>query len=491
MKKFLSLVAALALTLGLAGCATEAPVSQLYAQKVSWSLCENKEFQCATIKVPLNWDKPTGKTIDLALARKFTNQAIGSLLINPGGPGASGIDFLENNYDNIGTQTLRDSYTFVSFDPRGVQRSAKVVCLDATGTDHFLYDSNRAVPGSAKDLELSRAEVKKFDAACKQNTGSVLAHLDTVSAAKDMDVIRAVLKNDKLNYLGFSYGTFLGTTYATLFPEKVGRFVLDGAIDPRVSDEQQNMNQLKGFNLALNNYLKDCVRNNASCPFTGTLADAQAQVKAFLLKMETKTLPTKDGRKLTIASASTGLIMALYSDSYWPYLSQAFTEALKQKSGNTFMLLADFYNDRDTSGHYSSNTLEANIAINCLDSRSSSDPAAMAKQNAKLLKVSPILGRYWQNGAVMCEQWPYPLAKRPSSYAAKGAPTIVVIGTTADPATPYQQAVALAHKVLAKGFLVTFKGQGHTAYGRSNACVSKAVDDFLISGNLPSKEPVC
>lgn len=492
MKKIVSLLAGLVLVAGLSGCSTATPVSELYSQTANWSLCdENKEFQCATIKVPLDWSKPTGKTIDIAMSRKFTNNAVGSLLLNPGGPGGSGVDFLINNYDSLGTATLRDSYTFVSFDPRGVGKSTKVTCYDAAGTDHYLYDTNNAEIGSAKDLELSRAEVKKFDDACKQNSGDVLGFVDTVSAAKDMDVIRSVLGSDKLNYLGFSYGTFLGTTYATLFPDKVGRFVLDGAIDPRVSDSQQTINQLKGFDLALTNYLRDCVKNNADCPFTGSLADAKKQVQSFLLQMETKTLPTKDGRKLNIASASTGLIMALYSDSYWQYLSQAFDEVFTQKTGTTFMLLADFYNDRDSTGHYSSNTLEANIAISCLDSRSSTKPEDMAKQNAKLLAASPILGRYWQNGAILCEQWPYPVAKHPSSYSAKGAPTIMVIGTTGDPATPYQQAVSLAHDVLAKGFLVTFKGEGHTAYGRSNLCVSNAVDNFLIDGKLPTKEPVC
>lgn len=492
MKKLVSLLAGFALVLGLSGCSTVTPVNDLYAQEANWSLCDtNKEFQCATIKVPLDWGKPTGKTIDIALSRKFTNHAIGSLLLNPGGPGGSGIDFLINNYDNIGTETLRDTYTLVSFDPRGVGKSTKVTCYDAVGTDHFLYDTIDAEIGTAKDLELSRAEVKKFDAACKQNSGEVLGFVDTVSAAKDMDVIRAVLKSDNLNYLGFSYGTFLGTTYATLFPEKVGRFVLDGAIDPRVTDSQQTLNQLKGFDLALNNYLRDCVKNNADCPFTGTLAEAKVQVQTFLRTMENKTLPTKDGRKLNIASASTGLIMALYSDSYWQYLSQAFDEVFNKKSGTTFMLLADFYNDRDNTGHYASNSLEANIAVNCLDSRSSAKPEDMAKQNQKLLAVSPILGRYWQNGAILCEQWPYPVSKHPDSYAAKGAPTIMVIGTTGDPATPYQQAVSLAHEVLAKGFLVTFKGEGHTAYGRSNECVSKAVDNFLIDGAFPAKEPVC
>jgi pimeloyl-ACP methyl ester carboxylesterase len=491
MKKLIALLTVGILAFGLSGCAPTAKSSDLYAQKVNWSLCQDKTFQCGTVDVPIDWAKPEGSKFKLALARKFTNNALGSIVINPGGPGGSGVDFLINNYSNIGTQSLRDQYTLVAFDPRGVSRSSKVTCYDAKGTDQFLYTSNNAVPGSAKDVELSRAEIKKFDEACKANTGPILGHVDTVSAAKDMDVIRAALGDAKLNYLGFSYGTFLGTTYAALFPDKVGRFVLDGAIDPRVSDEQQNLNQLKGFNLALNNYLKDCVKNNPDCPFQSTLGDAKAKVIAFLKFMETNTLPTKDGRKLTLASATTGLIMSLYSDSYWPYLTQAFNEALKKKDGSTFILLADFYNDRDEAGNYSGNTLEANIAVNCLDNRSSADPTAMAKQNEKLLKVSPILGRYWQNGALACEQWPYPVAQRPASYSAKGAPTIMVIGTTGDPATPYEQAVALAHEVLAKGYLVTFKGEGHTAYGRSNECVSKAVDDFFVSGTLPVKEPVC
>jgi pimeloyl-ACP methyl ester carboxylesterase len=491
VKRILSLLVVAGLAIGLSGCSNLVPVSDVYSQKINWSLCDNNMFQCGTIKVPVDWAKPDGDQIELSLTRKFTNDALGSIVLNPGGPGGSGVDFLINNYDSIGTQTLRDSYTFVSFDPRGVQRSAKVTCFDSKGTDHLLYDSTNAEPGSAKDVELMRVELKAFSEACKKNTGAILGHVDTVSAAKDMDVIRSALGDEKLNYLGFSYGTFLGATYATLFPEKVGRFVLDGAIDPRVSDEQQSINQLKGFDLALTNYLKDCLKNDADCPFAGSLENAKTEVSSFLKKMESQTLPTKDGRKLSLASATTGLIMALYSDTYWPYLTQAFTEALKSKDGSTFILLADFYNDRDQNGKYSSNSLEANIAINCLDSRSSSKPEAMAKQNARLLAMSPILGRYWQNGALTCEQWPYPVAERPESYAAKGAPTILVIGTTGDPATPYEQSVALAHEVLEKGFLITFKGEGHTAYGRSNECVSLAVDDFFITGKIPAKEPIC
>lgn len=490
MKRFLSLIATLFLAVTFSGCTAINPTNDVYTQQVNWQLCEDQVFQCAKVKVPLDWGKPDGQTIELAVIRKFTNNAVGSLLINPGGPGGSGYDFLANNWADIGTAGLRSAYTLVSFDPRGVSRSAPVKCFDSKGTDHLLYDANDAEPGSAEDIKLMRAELKTFVSACEKNTGKVLGEIDTVSAAKDMDVIRAVLGDSKLNYLGFSYGTFLGTTYASLFPDKVGRFVLDGAIDPRVTDEQQSLNQLAGFDLALNNYLKDCVSHDSDCPFKGNLWSAKQQVKQFLKKMESSTLPTDSGRKLTIASATTGLIMALYSDTYWIYLSQAFTEAF-DGNGTTFMSLADFYNDRQSDGSYKGNTLEANIAINCLDSRSSSNAGKMAAQNQKLLKVSPILGRYWQNGALTCEQWPYPVAKKPESYAAKGAPTILVIGTTGDPATPYEQAAALAHDVLADGFLLTFKGEGHTAYGRSNVCVSDVVDNFLIDGTLPEKEPTC
>jgi hypothetical protein len=193
---------------------------------------------------------------------------------------------------------------------------------------------------------------------------------------------------------------------------------------------------------------------------------------------------------LNAETAVTGLIMTLYSNDYWQYLDQAFEGALKG-DGTIFIRLADFYNDRKDDGTYSSNTFEANFAISCLDSRADSSAAAMAKQNSKVLAVSPFLGRYWQFGAIGCEAWPYPIAKRPASYSAKGSAPIVVVGTTGDPATPYWQSQNLANKILANGHLVTYNGEGHTAYGRSNSCVVKAIDAYLISGIVPTKDPNC
>lgn len=468
-------------------------------QKVSWTSC-GKDLLCGKVTVPLDWARPQGESIKLAVVYHKAGIAkpLGSVIFNPGGPGASGYDYVMQSIDSLGTERLRQNYNFVGFDPRGVQNSVPAVrCLvkDKNSTspamDNFLYGDSGYPLGSSKDLKATRAALKSFSAACLKNTGKLLAHLDTASTARDLDVIRAVMGDARLNYLGYSYGTFIGATYAALFPKKVGRMVLDGAVDPTVPDSEQSLNQLKGFDLALNDYLKDCLGSGSKCPFNGTTDDAMATIKKFLLKLEVKPIATTDGnRKLTVAMATSGIDMALYSSSYWPYLTSGFKAALAG-DGTTLLRLADFYNDRDSKGTYNSNQTEAFIATKCMDSRESASASAMQKQNTRILKASPVMGRYWQYGGLACAYWPFPVAKALKSYAAKGAPTIMVVGTTGDPATPYQQAVDLAHKVLSKGFLVTFKGEGHTAYGQGHTCVDSAVDDFLVAGKLPTTEPVC
>lgn len=219
---------------------------------------------------------------------------------------------------------------------------------------------------------------------------------------------------------------------------------------------------------------------------------ALKRISLFLRGLESNPLSTGDGnRKLTVSAGTTGIYLTLYSNDYWSYLTQAFNEAFDSGDGSTFLKLADFYNSRNEDGSYASNQLEANIAINCLDARSDASDAARISQNERLIAASPTFGRYWQNGALLCDAWPFPVATRPDSYSASGSPTIMVIGTTGDPATPFQQAVSLAHEVLENGFLVTFEGEGHTAYGRSNDCIANVVDDFLIDGKIPASEPTC
>jgi pimeloyl-ACP methyl ester carboxylesterase len=473
--------------------ATGAPAGfeKYYEQVVEFVNCGEGIF-CADVEMPMNWDDPASEPIEIATSYRQADkkQPLGFVLFNPGGPGASGYDWVLESSDFLGTRKLRENFNILGFDPRGVGRSSAVSCLTDAETDEFLYNVTGFELGSDEDLEFSRAAIKDFGAKCLEGTGDLLAHVDTVSAAKDMDVLRAVLGQEKLHYLGYSYGSLLGTTYATLFPDRVGQFVLDGAIDPTVSDEQQTLFQIQAFEKALMAFLEACDQYT-DCPFTGIVEGDLKTIREFFLELESEPLPTKSGRELTIWAAVTGLIMPLYSESYWPYLATAFDMALNKGQGDVFMLLADQYNDRSDDGTYSTNILAANYAISCLDSRASTNIFSMRRQNSALLEAAPTLGRYWQFGALRCESWPFEVKPSPASYKATGAPTILVVGTTGDPATPYSQAQALAGQILDDAFLLTYNGEGHTIYGQQVACVDNVVDEFFLTAKLPDTDPNC
>jgi pimeloyl-ACP methyl ester carboxylesterase len=474
-----------------ADASIQAAYKPYYSQKISFAKCGDRTY-CGSVLVPMDWARPAGKKLKLAVAYRQADIAKpkGFVFFNPGGPGTSGLDFSLHSITSIGSAALRKNFNLVGFDPRGVGDSEpKVKCLSPARMDNFLYGISKYELGSAGDIAETKANLKEFADACVANTGEALGYIDTVSAARDLDVLRAVFGQSKFNYLGYSYGTYLGATYAELFAKRVGRMVLDGAINPLLSDSQQSVAQLKGFDLAFRNYLTQCL-SSSDCPFSGSLLSAQQSMANLLLKIESNPLPTASGRKLSYGAALTGVIMALYSSSSWSTLSYAITEA-KSGKGDTLLELADAYSDRKTNGTYASNVTEANRAVNCLDARQSSNAAAMAAQNAIVLKTSVVFGRYWQFGGLGCASWPYPVAKHPSSYKAVGAPVIVVVGTTGDPATPYSQAVDLAYSVLKRGRLITFNGEGHTAYGHSNACVDEHVDDFFINGVVPSEDSQC
>lgn len=499
-KRLAALLIALAAgALTLAGCApTSAPslsqtpaptvdnsisaeLKPFYEQSLDWRKCSAVVF-CTNVTVPLDWNNPTGSTIRLALDFKpaTSGKAIGSLIYNPGGPGASGYDFLLESPDYIGSDLIRSKFNMVSFDPRGVQHSKpKVSCLSAPEMDQLLYDDSKTKIGSPEYVAEQRAIWSDFTKKCQKNTGELLEFVDSVSVAKDLDVIRALMGDSKINYLGYSYGTLIGELYASLFPEKVGRMVLDGAIDPTAPDEEANLAQLVGFDKALRAFVAQCLKAS-DCPFKGTIDDGMSSISSLLLALESKPIETSlDGRKLSASAALTGLIYPLYDETAWPTLATALKDALKG-DGTQLLDFADAYNERTPEGKYLSNSTEVNIAVNCLDSRSPSDAKSLAKQNALVLKASPTLGRYWQDGALGCADWPYPVVKKPANISAKGSDQILVVGTTGDPATPYSQAVNLAHHVLANARLLTYVGEGHTAYGRSNSCVEKAVDDYLL-----------
>ncbi|MFN4848376.1 MAG: alpha/beta fold hydrolase [Rhodoluna sp.] len=470
-----------------------------YTQKPLWRDCEgvNPSARCGEIDVPLDWSNPTAGSIEIAVAINPAEDPKSApyLLMNPGGPGSSGRDWVTEYIDSTGTDRLRGEYNIVGFDPRGVGKSTAVKCLSTKALRDFLYSPSPYDYLSAEDLQYSKTQFQKFADACEKNTGALLANLDTASAARDMDVIRAVLGMKELNYLGYSYGTLLGATYAVLYPDRVGRFVLDGVVDPTTSAEEDSLNQLRGFTSAMEAYLSDCIENEADCPFAGlTVNQAMQKIgKDFLGKLENGSIPTTEGRELSLYAGFTGIIAALYAETSWTYLNQAFTEFFSSdRDGRIFLLLADSYYTYDSDNQeFTSNINEAFRAITCLDSRESEVEAQMLAQNKKALAISPIFGRYWQYGGLSCHGWPYPVKPLPADYSAKGAPTMLVIGTTNDPATPYSQARNFAENVLADAYLLTFKGEGHTAYESSNTCVADVVDDFLIDGKLVGNAKTC
>ncbi|XAS69636.1 alpha/beta hydrolase [Micrococcaceae bacterium Sec5.7] len=461
-------------------------LKDFYTQQVVWEPCEG-EFQCAKVKVPLNYAKPDGDTIEIAALKvASTGKKTGSLLVNPGGPGASGYDFVRDAAGSHFSDKVRAKYDLVGFDPRGVKRSAPVTCMtdkerDDARAKNYALDTDAGLASALSDN-------KAIAAKCAQQTGPVLAHIDTLSAAKDLDVLRAVVNDAKLNYLGYSYGTFLGSTYASLFPDNVGRMVLDGVLDPSISNEDLTSGQAKAFEKAIRAYVADCLRANG-CPLSGNVDDGVQQIRDVINSVNENPLAAKDGRVVGGNLFVSGLITPLYNDESWPALTQALDSAM---SGDVSLMLrlADLGADRESNGKYSSNSTFAFTAINCLDYPMVTDTAGMRAEEARLRQDSPTLGYFFAYGGTNCADWPYKNLRTPAPVKYTGDSPIVVIGTTGDPATPVEWAGSVRRQ-LGNASLLTWKGEGHTAYGRSNSCVGDAVDGYLVDGTAPADNKVC
>lgn len=466
----------------------DAELEPFYSQVLEWERCG--EFQCTTATAPLDWSHPSAGETELALVRQTARggDRIGSLLVNPGGPGSSGYDFIAESIDFAVGEPLQERYDVVGFDPRGVGRSTPVTCFDAAGMDDFLFGIPEAERGSDAWIAEVGAAAQEFGAACAEGTGELLANVDTVSAARDLDLLRAVLGDDELHYLGYSYGTFLGATYAELYPERAGRLVLDGAMDPTASIHEVNLAQSVGFEQALRAYLTDCL-SGSECPFSGSVDDAEDEVVRLLASVERSPIRGSDGRYLGADSLVTAIIYPLYSADLWTFLSDMF-ESVMLGSADTALLYADMYHDRNADGTYSHNSAVAFRAVNCLDYTVDADIESMRASAAELAEAAPIIGPYFGYGAIGCSAWPIASEAERSAIVAEGAAPILVIGTTGDPATPYEWAVALADQ-LDSGVLVSYEGEGHTAYNKSNACVDTAVEAFLLEGTVPEADPKC
>lgn len=452
-----------------------------YDQTLTWSSC-GTGFECTTVTAPLDWSAPSTGEIELSVIRQSARSgtAIGSLLTNPGGPGASGVALIRDSVGYAVGSAVQQSYDVIGFDPRGVGESTAVRCFDASDMDAYLFDIPADPRGSDAWTADRTAANAAFSAACEANSGGILPYITTENAARDMDLLRAVLGDSTLNYLGYSYGTFLGATYAKLYPERVGRLVLDGAIDPSVSGVDVSSTQAIGFESALRAFMADCLAGS-DCPFRGTVDDAMADLGTLLASVDQTPLVASDGRKLGADSLLTGIIAALYSQDSWPYLSAALGDALKGNADTAFQL-ADFYYNRQ-AGQYLDNSTEAFRAYNCMDYPADITDADQAAGDALIAAEAPTVAPYW-SGPDACLNWPYPPTGTRDRITAEGAAPIVVVGTTNDPATPYEWSVSLAEQ-LASGVLITRVGEGHTGYNKGNTCVDSAVEAYLLDGTVP------
>ena len=501
--RFTALVAAAtALAIILSGCSsTKVPfveetfsaLAEYEQQKLDWSSCYDY-FDCAELRVPIDYQDLSVGTFRISVLRSAArdqDNRLGSIVVNPGGPGGSGVDYAYNA-DYIFSPDITDRYDVVGFDPRGVAMSEPISCFTPEELDKNLASDSK--PDNDAEIAATLEESERFAEKCAENTEH-LEHFSTIETARDMDILRAALGEKKLNYVGKSYGTYLGTLYADLFPNNVGRFVLDGAVDPNIPMKEQNLSQAMGFDKALAAFVKDCA-TQSDCPFTGTPAQAQATIIATLQAAATAPLPQKtpadgDDRIITESIIIIGMASSLYDDvDGWPKLRQAFTESA-QNYGDTFLQLADEYSGRNPDGTFRSNDFDSGAVIDCLDWRDRRTVDQYKADAQEFAAKAPVFGPYIAFAGVHCQFFPQPATQRaPNTLTQIKTAPIIVIGTIRDPATPYSWSVSLA-KIFTGSRLISLDADGHTGHGRGSACVDSAVDEYLLEGTLPPANLSC
>jgi pimeloyl-ACP methyl ester carboxylesterase len=383
---------------------------------------------------------------------------------------------------------LRSDFDIVGFDPRGTGDSDPVDCLSDADLDALVAsDPTPDTPEEGQELEKT---YESFFQGCVEKSDSLIGHVTTVETARDMDVLRAALGEAQMLYFGASYGTKLGATYADLFPDKVGRMVLDGAVDLSIDSRQLSLEQAGGFEIALRSYVQNCV-DDGDCFLGDTVDDGLSTIQDLIASVDEQPLPTQDDdRDLQVGNAFYGLVAPLYNREYWSILDQALGSAIDDGDGTLLLRLSDLYESRNDDGTYSDNSAEAILAINCLDDPYSITADEVPDQIPAFEEASPTFGDVFAWGLVGCHGVQAKATEQAGQVDAAGAAPIVVVGTTRDPATPYQWAVHLADQ-LESGVLVSRDGDGHTGYGQGDACVDAAVEDYLLDGTAPEDDLRC
>jgi pimeloyl-ACP methyl ester carboxylesterase len=484
-----------------------AGLERFYGQPLSWGDCApyatsdtaeqtfgQPGLQCARLTVPLDYSNPGGPTITVGVLRhqaREPDRRIGSLLVNPGGPGASGMEAVASMAPGVAGGPVGQRFDLIGFDPRGIGASQpQVECLTDAERDADRADDSET-DGSPSGVAEQESEERAFARKCAQRTefGSrMLANIGTRDVVKDMDVLRSVLGDEKLSYLGYSYGTRIGYTYAETFPRNVRALVLDGALDPAQDVVESLVAQGEGFGRAFDEFARWCA-GRQGCAL-GT--DPSAATRAFqnlTRPLLDDPVPLPDGRRLSYGDATTGVIQALYTEQLWPRLDAGLTE-LSQGRGATLMALADLYNQRDPDGGYAS-TQDAFTAIRCVDDPRVTDKDKILRAQQEYEEVAPFLDDGRPDSAALdaCAYWPVPNTSEPHLPDVEGVPPALVISTTNDPATPYEAGVQLAKAM--DGALLTFEGNQHTVFLQGVPCVDEAGAAYLIDGTLPAEGTRC
>ncbi|MFE3195785.1 alpha/beta hydrolase [Nocardia sp. NPDC059240] len=476
---------------------TPVGMDTFYNQQLTWGSCTDygqsdddvpKGTECARVTVPVDYANPNGATAKIAISRvKASGKKIGSLLLNPGGPGVTGLNMV-----TVGDNTkLAEQFDRIGFDPRGVGASQpSIQCMTAAEDDAQRAEPNK--DNSPAGIAANEAEAKDFANKCVTRTGKdFLAHVGTREVVQDMDVIRGVLGDAKLTYLGYSYGTRLGYSYAEKFPDHVRALVLDGALKPDQDPLKESLGQAEAFQKTFEDYAANCAQTEkTNCPLGDDPKQATDKFRALINPLWDKPVPTQDPRGLPYGDAITGVQQALYSQRLWKALTKGLRE-VQQGSGDTLLALADMYNGRHDDGSYD-NSSDAFNAIRCVDDPAITDRAVTAKQDADFRRVAPFRDDGHGSNAApleLCAFWPVPNTSTPHVLSIQGLPATVVISTTDDPATPYQSGVDLAKQLGAD--LITFKGSQHTVSLQGNKCVDDPVVSYLIDLKEPAKGLTC
>ena len=453
-------------------------LAKFNSQRLDWRDCYGG-FECSTFEVPVDYEKISKNTFTLKVLRHSASDKrdrLGAIFVNPGGPGGSATNYAYNA-ESIVSPEIISKFDIIGFDPRGINSSEPIRCLTNSEEDEFL--SADASGGEASKVRELIAISKAFAAKCKKAAGAKLGHYSTLDAAKDMEVLRNLLKEKSLNYLGKSYGTYLGTLYAALYPKSVGRMVLDGAVAPNISPQEQELAQAVGFDKALENYLMSQKKFKIK------------DITKLLDKASTDPMKSKSGRLVTESLVITAVAQSLYdSKSGWRDLTNSLELAIGKGDPTGILELADRYNNRDSSGNYYSNQNDISIMITCLDWKENRTVDQMVSEQAIFKSKSSVFGPYLSFAALPCRYWKAKPKLLTFDLSKTITKPILIIGVTEDPATPYKWAQTLS-KSFHNAELLTLKGEGHTGHNRGNKCVDSVVDSYFLTGKIPSKSLIC